>query len=82
MSAPGSHVRQWLSSLAVAAAAPAVLFLAAACASGGDAAGKGQEGFRKVTSSDRVYTIDDLAQAGFRTSAEYDIEGLPKATAA
>ena len=53
--------------------------LATACGSEGDPADKGEEGFQKITASDRILTIDDLKAIGYKTSKQYEVEGLPSA---
>jgi len=37
---------------------------------------------RNIMSSDRLFTPDDLLPTGFKTSKEYDVEGLSAATSA
>jgi len=41
-----------------------------------------EQAFQKVTPSDRLFTFDDFAAVGFKKSLEYNVEGLPAATAA
>ncbi len=56
-----------------------------ACGQDADAPGDAmpwEEAFQKVTSSDRIFTFDDLVRAGFKKSKEYDVEGLIGATEA
>jgi len=57
------------------------LFIASlvAVACGPDSIGRtpAEEGFQKVTPSDRVYAIEDLFAMGFKKSKQYDVEGLP-----
>jgi len=62
------------------------MLLLGAC--GGDAASTDGAGraspseSQKVIASDRVYAIEDLLATGFKKSKQYDVEGLPEATAA
>ncbi|MBM3957140.1 MAG: hypothetical protein FJ313_03720 [Gemmatimonadetes bacterium] len=74
---------RWRAGAAVVAGLAAVLMLALACGSeaGGSLAGA-EAGFQKVAPSARTYTIDDLLAFGFRTSKEYNVEGLPGAVEA
>lgn len=54
----------------------------AAVACGSDSSGEGAatDGpIAKIDSTDRVYTIQDFLDAGFKKSKIYDVEGLPEA---
>ena len=63
--------------LAVAALSVA----AVACGSDGSGGGSSFDGpIAKIDATDRVYTIQDLLDAGFKKSKTYDVEGLPGAT--
>jgi len=72
------HFRRRLLWAIVIAGALVAALAAAACAAEGEAAG--EEEFRKVTPSERVYAIEDLFAAGFKESKQYDVEGLPAGT--
>ena len=80
------RTRTWLSArICIAAGMTAALLAGAGCDQGTDTRGVSAptlEELQKVTPLDRVYTIDDLVDAGFRTSKEYDVEGLTEATGA
>jgi len=64
----------------------AVVFLAlAACAPDAEVAGDtpaSETGFQQVTPSDRIFTLEDFEAAGVKHGKDYDVEGLPGATAA
>ena len=54
---------------------------AVACGSDDGGVGKSFDGpIAKIDATDRVYTIQDLLDAGFKKSKTYDVEGLPGAT--
>ena len=58
----------------------AVIFAAFAVACGSDSGASGGEAaFPKVVASDRIYTIDDLKDAGIKAVKKYDVEDLPGA---
>ena len=53
----------------------------AAVACGSDGGGSSSGGpIAKIDATDRVYSIQDLLDAGFKKSKTYDVEGLPGAT--
>ena len=75
----------WPRQAAVVVGLAVTLLAAAACGSGadaGDAALSPGEPFQKVTPSERTYSIEDLAAAGFKKAKEYNVEGLPAALGA
>ena len=80
------RTRTWISAPACIAAGMTTAILAfTACDRGTDTPGvsvPAEEALQKVTPLDRIYVIDDLVDAGFRTSREYDVEGLTEATGA
>lgn len=62
---------------------PVLLMSLAIAACGGDGgASGGIESFQKVTPSEQIFTIDDFKAVYFKTSKEYDVEGLTAATSA
>jgi len=81
-----ARTRTWISAqVCIAAGMTAALVAFAACGQATDTPGVSaptQGALQKVTPLDRVYAIDDLVDAGFRTSREYDVEGLTEATGA
>ena len=71
--------------LIVAVALAIALLTPVACGQDAEAPGAAvvrEEAFQKVTSSGRIFTVDDLVVAGFKKSKEYDVEGLTGATEA
>ena len=70
--------------VALWAMGPVALFFAiSACGSGSDdAGGRGNHDFRPVSDTGVLFTPEDLAAVGYKTSKEYGVDGLPGATAA
>ena len=68
----------------LAAAAIALLSFLACGAEGGAAedAARPEQTFRRVTPSDRLFSLDDLSPTGFKVAKEYDVDGLTAATGA
>lgn len=80
----GSHRLRLMGALVAAGLAVALLALVA-CASDTEVAEGGQSpdaGFQQVTPSDRVFTFGDFETVGIKHGKDYDVEGLPGATAA
>jgi len=75
---PGSRLK----ASCVALLAATALLSAAACGGGGRTPGEEKFLFQKILPSDRPYTLDDFAAAGFKKSKEYNVQGLPQAESA
>ncbi len=56
----------------------AVASLAAACGSDGGATSDGPA-LQQITASSRIFSVDDLKTAGYKTSKQYDVTDLPGA---
>ncbi len=83
MSAPSlGRYRRLFQHAGLVAAVAATLLAAAACGSGEAASEDEAFRFQKIEPSDRTYVLDDMVGAGFKKSKQYDVEGLPQATAA
>ena len=77
--------RSWSRWAVIVAVPVAAVFAFVACGSGagsGDTSTGEEEAFGKVSSSARIYSLEDFAAIGFRTSKEYNVDGLPRAVAA
>jgi hypothetical protein len=60
----------------------ALVLLAIAACGTSDGAASQLESFQKITTSERIFSIDDFKAVRFKTNKEYDVSDLPSATAA